>query len=158
MKTNCIVLSDGDLADVRAEMEGIRRIVQSAAGALAVQVRTNAPKKTGDLIAGIVQSPWEEKSAFPGKIVRQVYFDDRMNDVFVKMAKNGKRYYYPASQEFGFRIARRSTLTPHQSAVYKIAARQNRVPGKYFMRETFAEYVPTFVEDVEQFVNEVICK
>ena len=158
MKTNCIVLSDGDLANVRAEMDGIRRIVRTAAGALAAQIRTNAPKKSGDLIKGIVPSPWEEKSAYPGKIVRQVYMDAGMNDVFVKMTKNGKRYYYPASQEFGFRLSRRSTLTPHQSAVYKTAARRNRVPGKYFMRDTFVEYVPTFAKDVERFVDEVIAK
>ena len=91
MKTNCIVLSDSDLADVRKEMTQIQRIVQSATASLAVMIRTNAPKKTGDLIKGIVPSPWEENSAYPGKIVRQVYMDAGMNDTFVKVTKSGKR-------------------------------------------------------------------
>lgn len=153
MKTNCIVVSDSDLADVRKEMTQIQRIVQSATASLAVLIRTNAPRKTGDLIKGIVPSPWEENSAYPGKIVRQVYMDAGMNDTFVKVTKSGKRYYYPASQEFGFRIARRSTIfrgsTPARSA---------KVPGKFFMRDTFIAYVPGFVSKVEDFVGEVTGK
>lgn len=153
MKTNCIVLSDSDLADVRKEMTQIQRIVQSATASLAVLIRTNAPRKTGNLIKGIVPSPWEENSAHPGKIVRQVYMDAGMNDTFVKVTKSGKRYYYPASQEFGFRIARRSTSfrgnTPTRSA---------KVPGKFFMRDTFIAYVPGFVSKVDDFVGEVTGK
>lgn len=158
MKTNCIVLSDSDLSDVRKEMTQIQRIVQTATGALAVMIRTRAPRKSGDLIKGIVPSPWEENSAYPGKIVRQVYMDAGMNDTFVKVTKNGKRYYYPASQEYGFRIARRSTLSPMQAASYWAATRQAKVPGKFFMRDTFAEYVPAFVSEVEDFVDEVVDK
>lgn len=158
MKTNCIVLSDSDLSDVRKEMAQIQRIVQTATGALAAMIRTNAPRKSGDLIKGIVPSPWEENSAYPGKIVRQVYMDAGMNDTFVKVTKSGKRYYYPASQEYGFRIARRSTLSPMQVASYRAATRQAKVPGKFFMRDTFAEYVPVFVSDVEEFVDEVVAK
>lgn len=158
MKTNCIVLSDSDLSDVRKEMTQIQRIVQTAAGALAVMIRTRAPRKSGDLIKGIVPSPWEENSAYPGKIVRQVYMDAGMNDTFVKVTKNGKRYYYPASQEYGFRIARRSTLSPMQAASYRAATRQAKVPGKFFMRDTFAEYVPVFVSKVADFVDEVVDK
>lgn len=158
MKTNCVVLSDTDLANVRAEMEGISRIVQTAAGTLAAMIRTDAPKKSGDLIKGIIPSPWEENSAYPGKIVRQVYMDAGMNDTFVKIAKNGKRYYYPASQEFGFEIAQRSTLTPQQAAAYKVSARRKRVPGKFFMNDTFIEYSPAFAEDVAKFVDKVVAK
>ena len=158
MKTNCIVLSDSDLSDVRKEMTQIQRIVQTATGALAAMIRTNAPRKSGDLIKGIVPSPWEENSAYPGKIVRQVYMDAGMNDTFVKVTKNGKRYYYPASQEFGFRIARRSTLSPMQAASYRAAPKRAKVPGKFFMRDTFAEYVPVFVSEVADFVDEVVDK
>lgn len=153
MKTNCIVLSDSDLADVRKEMTQIQRIVQSSAASLAVMIRTNAPRKTGDLIKGIVPSPWEEKSAYPGKIVRQVYMDARMNDTFVKVTKSGKRYYYPASQEFGFRIARRSTISRRNTP-----SRSAKVPGKFFMRDTFIAYVPGFVSKVDDFVGEVTGK
>ena len=153
MKTNCIVVSDSDLADVRKEMTQIQRIVQSAAASLAVMIRTNAPRKTGDLIKGIVPSPWEENSAYPGKIVRQVYMDAKMNDTFVKVTKSGKRYYYPASQEFGFRIARRSTISRRNTP-----SRSAKVPGKFFMRDTFIAYVPGFVSKVDDFVGEVTGK
>lgn len=158
MKTNCIVLSDSDLADVRKEIVQIQSLVQTAAGALAVRIRTKAPRKTGDLISGIVPSPWEENSKYPGKIVRQVYMDAGMNDTFVKVTKNGKRYYYPASQEFGFKIARRTTLAPSQSSTYGAVPRRNRVPGKFFMNDTFIDYVPVFLADAERLVDEVVGK
>lgn len=153
MKIYCVVSSDSDLADVRKEMTQIQRIVQSSAASLAVLIRTNAPRKTGNLIKGIVPSPWEEKSAYPGKIVRQVYMDAGMNDIFVKVTKSGKRYYYPASQEFGFRIARRSTISRRNTP-----SRSAKVPGKFFMRDTFIAYVPGFVSKVEDFVGEVTGK
>lgn len=146
MKVNCMVLPDGDLADVRKEISQIQRLVESAAGTLAVQIRTKAPQKSGALISGIVPSPWEEKSKYPGKIVRQVYMDAEMNDTFVKVTKRGKRYYYPASQEFGFRIANRS------------GKRVKRVPGKYFMQNTFISYVPVFSQDAEKLIDEVLAK
>ena len=84
--------------------------------------------------------------------------DEKMNDTFVKMIKNGKRYYYPASQEYGFRIAKRRTLTPKQAAAYKISSRNERVPGKYFMHDTFLEYSLVFADDVEKFVDKVVSK
>lgn len=158
MKTNCIVLSDSDLADVRKEIVQIQSLVQTAAGALAVRIRTKAPRKSGDLISGIIPSPWEENSKYPGKIVRQVYMDAGMNDTFVKMTKDGKRYYYPASQEFGFRIARRSMPAPNQAAAYRAAARRTRVPGKFFMNDTFIDYIPVFLKDAETLVDKVVGK
>lgn len=158
MKTSCIVLNDTDLADVRKEIVQIQSLVQTAAGTLAVRIRTKAPRKSGDLISGIVPSPWEENSKYPGKIVRQVYMDAGMNDTFVKMSRSGKRYYYPASQEFGFRIARRTTLNPKQAAVYSSASRETRVPGKFFMNDTFIDYVPAFLKDAEALVDKVVGK
>lgn len=158
MKTNCIVSSDAELGDVRKESSRLQRLVQTAVGTLAVRIRTKAPRKSGDLISGIVPSPWEENSKYPGKTVRQVYMDAGMNDTFVKVSKAGKRYYYPASQEFGFRIARRTTLTPKQSAAYRAAPRRNRVPGKFFMNDTFIDYLPVFQRDAEQLVDEVVGK
>lgn len=156
MKVDCIVLSDTDLADVRGEITQIQKIVQTATMELAARIRTRAPRKSGDLIDGITPSPWEENSAYPGKVVRQVYMDAGMNDAFVKVAKNGKRYYYPASQEYGFRIAQRTTFTPQQAAAYGSAARRSRVPGMFFMADTFVEYIPAFVSDVEYLVDKVV--
>ena len=156
MKVNCIVLSDADLADVRGEISQIQKIVQTASMGLAARIRTRAPKRTGDLISGIIPSPWEENSAYPGKIVRQVYMDAGMNDTFVKMSKSGKRYYYPASQEFGFDIARRSALTPKQAAAYSAKPRRTRVPGKFFMNDTFIDYIPAFEKDAEMLIEKVV--
>lgn len=171
MKIYCVVSSDSDLADVRKEMTQIQRIVQNASGTLAAMIRTNAPRKSGDLISGIVPSPWEENSAYPGKIVRQVFMDAGMNDTFVKITKNGKRYYYPASQEYGFRVAKRPVgpkplwlvKTPAYSREYYKAMYNHyygikTIPGKYFMRHTFVEYSPVFLSQVADLVDEVTDK
>lgn len=154
MRVSCAVLSDAELADVRKEIVQIQRLVESSAGTLAERIRTNAPKKSGDLITGIIPSPWEENSKYPGKIVRQVYMDAAMNDTFVKVSKSGERYYYPASQEFGFRIANRTTLTIKGSAT----SRRNRVPGKFFMNDTFIDYIPAFQKEAEALVEKVVGK
>ena len=154
MKVYCKVLTDAELADVRREIFQIQDLVESSAGTLATLIRTNAPRRTGDLISGIIPSPWEENSKYPGKIVRQVYMDAGMNDTFVKITKNGRRYYYPASQEYGFKIPRRTSLAAKGIAV----ARQNRVPGKFFMNDTFIEYVPAFVKRAEDLVDKVVGK
>lgn len=44
-----------------------------------------------------------EKSKIKGKKVYDLWPDPSMNDVFVKISKKGKRAYYPASVEYGFR-------------------------------------------------------
>jgi HK97 gp10 family phage protein len=62
--------------------------------------KVKAPKDTGDLRKGIIIKG--EKKTVSGKKVYDVMMDPAMNDVFVKVTKEGKRYYYPASQEFGF--------------------------------------------------------
>jgi hypothetical protein len=145
-----------DLTDVRKEISQIQRFVQSASGALAVRIRAKTPKRTGDLISGIIPSPWEENSKYPGKVVRQVYMDAGMNDTFVKVSKQGKRYYYPASQEFGFKISRRTTLTPKQGAAFGYKTRQSRVRGKFFMNDTVIDYIPVFEKNAESLVDKVV--
>lgn len=62
--------------------------------------RQNAPFETGDLESGIILKA--EKTRKRGKKVYQVTMDPAKNDLFVKVTKDGKRYYYPASQEFGY--------------------------------------------------------
>ena len=44
-----------------------------------------------------------EKSKIKGKKVYDLWPDPSFNDVFVKESKAGKRAYYPASIEYGFR-------------------------------------------------------
>lgn len=60
----------------------------------------NAPVDSGDLKRGIVLK--RERSRTKGKAVYDVTIDAAMNSVFVKVSKDGKRSYYPASQEYGF--------------------------------------------------------
>lgn len=136
------------LEKLRLDTSTTVRFVQTAAGRLAAIMRTNAPKLSGDLRSGIIPSPWQEKTAVPGKVVHEVYFDEGMNDTFVKISKAGKRYYYPASQEYGFRIANQSTLPGK-------APKRTKVTGKYFMRDTTVEYAPAFIAGAEELVEEV---
>jgi hypothetical protein len=58
--------------------------------------------QSGEMRKGIVMKG--EKQHVQGKKVYAVLMDPAKNDIFVKMSKDGKkRYYYPASQEYGFR-------------------------------------------------------
>ena len=61
--------------------------------------KVKAPKDSGQLQKGIVLKG--EKKTKNGKKVYDIMMDRNMNEVFVKES-NGKRYYYPASMEFGF--------------------------------------------------------
>jgi len=62
--------------------------------------KQKAPFLTGALEEGIILKG--EKTRRKGKKVYQVTMNPAMNDVFVKTTKDGKRYYYPASMEYGF--------------------------------------------------------
>jgi len=62
--------------------------------------KAKAPFLTGALEEGIILKG--EKLRKRGKKVYQVTLDPAMNDIFVKTTKDGKRYYYPASMEYGF--------------------------------------------------------
>lgn len=106
-----------------------------------------APKKTGTLQRGICVAPTPEQSKSKGKVVWDVWFDSSMTADFVRYTKSGKRYYYPASQEFGFRMANRTSL-PGQS--------ERRVPGKYFMREGLADVTPVLISEANSYIDEVM--
>lgn len=70
-------------------------------GRIALQAaKANAPEETGDLKSGIILK--KERKQKAGKTVYDVLMDPNMNDIFAKVSKNKKRYYYPASQEYGF--------------------------------------------------------
>lgn len=60
-----------------------------------------APVNTGALAGGIVVSK-KEKSRSRGKTVYDVWMDPAKNELYVRHS-NGKRYYYPASMEYGFK-------------------------------------------------------
>lgn len=81
--------------------------------------RDAAPVDTGTLKKGIVLKG--EKNKPPLKKVFQVTMDKKKNDVFVKgldESGEGKRAYYPASQEYGF-----------------LKKSGGKVPGKHFLRK-----------------------
>lgn len=66
------------------------------------QARAMAPRRTGKLRKKLTLKP--ERSKKRGKKVMQVTFQkvEKFPEA-VKVAKDGTRYYYPASQNFGFR-------------------------------------------------------
>jgi hypothetical protein len=83
-----------------------QKVVTKAARKGAMIIRRVARKggwidQSGELRKGIVLKG--EKAKIKGKKVYQVVMDSAKNDIFVKMTKSGKRYYYPASQEYGFK-------------------------------------------------------
>ena len=96
--------------------------------------RAAAPVDTGELKRGLIIKA--EKSR-QGKKVYQIVFSSNMNDVFVKYSKDGKRAYYPASQEYGF-----------------ISRDGGYVPGYGFMRNT----ADTFGGSVKSTILEVLAK
>ena len=129
------------LGRLRAEPDKIRKAARNAAAYVLSIARRNAPKKSGALRQGIVLSPFAEHTKYQGKAVYDVYFDEKTNDTFVKYSKAGKRYYYPASQEYGFRSETR--------------AGEKRIRGKYFMyaasragRGRAEEITQRMIEDV----------
>lgn len=123
----------------RASEAKIEAPVRQSATGLMYRIRTSAPYRSGALQSGLMVAPGTEKTAVPGKVVNDIVFDRTMNDTFVKMSKSGKRYYYPASQEYGFRIGR-----------------VRRQPGLYYMRNTAAEYFPEHEEAVVESVIDLL--
>lgn len=62
--------------------------------------KSNAPVDTGALRDGIIMK--KERRVKFGKAVYDIMMDPAKNNIFVKTTKDGIRYYYPASQEYGF--------------------------------------------------------
>lgn len=73
------------------------------------EIKNRAPVDSGDLKKGL--KIYAEKTTKKGKKVFDVRFDRNMNDVFVKFSKEGKRSYYPTSQEYGY-FTRGNTYVP----------------------------------------------
>ena len=144
-------IEDKELRNLRksdlVSAERIGEVVRQSAAGLASITRTQAPIYSGKakrgvvagaLRAGIVPSPAAEKTATPGKTVYDVWMDPGMNDTFVKAA-GGKRYYYPASQEYGFRT--RSG---------------GRKAGLYFMRNSAVSYYSAHEARVAALVDQIL--
>ena len=91
--------------------DAVEDTVRRSVNGLLYKVRSNAPQKTGELRSGIIPSPAAERTATPYRIVYDVYMDEGKNEIFVKMSKAGKRYYYPASQEYRFKTEKNGKST-----------------------------------------------
>jgi HK97 gp10 family phage protein len=81
----------------------VHRVLGGATLEAAEMMRAEAVKrareKSGDLKRGIIAKvTWDKKKS---KAFSAIMMDPDMNDVFVKNTKTGKRYYYPASIEYG---------------------------------------------------------
>lgn len=78
----------------------VSKSARAGGGVILKETRSNAPVDEGNLKRGLVLK--RERTRVKGKAVYQVTFDNAMNNVFVKVSKDGKRSYYPASQEYGY--------------------------------------------------------
>ena len=135
-----VEISALNLADVNRIAEAVMAPhVKTSADLLVSRLRPNAPSRTGALSRGIMVSPAPERSSDPAKVVYDIYFDPAMNETFVKKTKDGKRYYYPASQEYGFKTAN-----------------GKRVPGRYYMRNTAVEFYGTHRDRMADGVNDIL--
>lgn len=99
--------------------------VRRSASAVQRLARGHAPRLTGALIVGLVVGK-REHSSKPGKVVYDVRFAKEMDMAFAKISKKtGKRAYYPASMEYGFRTRD-----------------GKRYAGKYYLRDASTELMP----------------
>jgi len=101
------------------------KVIQSAA-------KANAPKDSGALIKAI---KIKAEKAKKGKRVQQVFVDNGPD--FVKFSKDGKRSFYPASQEYGW-TDEHGNYTPGFNYMHK-AADENGAQAKALMLEVMAQ-------------------
>lgn len=120
----------------RMPQKQITKGARKGANVILKQARANAPKLTGTMRKGIYLKA--EKSR-RGKKVFQITF--RSKPEFVKVTKDGTRYFYPASQEFGFRTRD-----------------GGRVEGKHFMLGAMEEKKNEAAETMVQVIGEEIEK
>lgn len=129
----------------RLQMQERRLAATARAGAIqaAKYARRYAPARTGALRSGIIVMPGIENSRFRGKAVAEVVMDPGMNAVFQKPNRKGHHYYYPASQEYGFKHRIRGGGTTH-------------VPGKHYMHVASRLEAPDMEARVAELVENVL--
>ncbi|RJE88623.1 HK97 gp10 family phage protein [Paenibacillus sp. 1011MAR3C5] len=62
--------------------------------------KRNAPVESGNLKSGLIMK--RERRVKAGKAVYDIMMDPAKTHLYVSVSKDGKRSYYPASQEYGF--------------------------------------------------------
>jgi ribosomal protein L2 len=104
----------------------LKQAVAKAGKLILSQVKIRAPKgKTNALVDALILVP--EKKTKTGKRVIQITYDRAYNSQLAKISKDGKRSYYPASQEFGW-----------------IKENGQKEPGRHFMRNSADAAAPGF--------------
>lgn len=78
----------------------VTKSARKGARVVLTETKKIAPVEIGNLNRGIILRP--EKTKTKGKKVFQVVLNRAYNRFFIKVSKDGKRAYYPASQEYGF--------------------------------------------------------
>lgn len=154
------MLGQAELMRIQLSDENLAQTVRTSANDLVQATRRNAPIYRGKpskwvvpgaLRQGIIRSRSVEATNKPHKIVYDLVFDAEKNEIFQKFPKKPTKkgqYYYPASQEYGFRTRakpgaeKRGTLT--------------RVDGRYFMRNTAAAYASVFEQNVSKTVDKIL--
>lgn len=101
--------------------------------------KQNAPVDEGNLKAGIIMK--KERRVKLGKAVYDVMMDPAKNDIFVKTTADGTRYYYPASQEYGF-----------------MTVDGGYVPGYRFLRRAMTENVVRIEKRVVEVASKAVDK
>lgn len=98
--------------------KAMTRVVKGAANVAKAKAKAEATVETGTMRKSI--GIYAERRRV-GKKVYQLAFSKKMNDKLVKISLNGKRSYYPASQEYGFKLRG-----------------GGRKPGKFFMKNAIS--------------------
>lgn len=83
--------------------------------------KADAPVKTG-LLKRSIRMKLEKRKA--NKKVYQIYFAN--GDLLAKIGKNGKRSFYPASQEYGWKLQNGKKHIPAKAGYYRNAVEKNR--------------------------------
>ena len=141
-----------DLKDLERDIKRMEKFpttyltgaVKKGAKLILMATRAAAPKgKTGNLASALILV--SEKSKTKGKRVAQVTFDRAYNEKLVKVSKDGKRSYYPASQEYGF-----------------IMRNGQKKEGKHFMRnsmiQTEGQFSDTVINDMMKRIEKAWAK
>lgn len=116
--------------------KNLSKAVRKGAAVVRRTVRSTAPKKSGDLLRGLILH--KERSRQEGKVVYDLMPDPKKNAIFQKpiqhpVRSKSPKAYYPASQEYGF-----FTRRPGGGMTYTRpngeTGQMDKVPGKYYMR------------------------
>lgn len=101
----------------------VRGAARAGANVALKEARRRAPRRTGALRRGLKLR--EERSRSKARAIYQIGPDPKKNHLFAREYGAGKRAYYPASLEFGWRTRN-----------------GRREPGRYYLRDALVATAP----------------